>query len=420
MSTLSEAISAPSVEPVRDVEETTCCIVGGGPGGSLLAFILAKRGVPVLLLEAHKDFDREFRGDTIHPALLEILDELGLAERLHERPHVKLYGPSIPTVNGPRLLFDFRCLKTKFPYIMLIHQGRFLEFLTEEARKLPQFHLKMGASVQRLVEEQGAVRGVRYRDADGWHEVRAVLTVGADGRFSRIRHLGGFQAVTTSPPIELLWFRLPRLPADPKGYGGLYPRFIRGHVMFVFDRIDHWQVGYLIRPGEYPAIHAAGLQPLCRTIVELEPRFADHVKRLTDWSQLSLLSVSSSRCLRWSKPGLLLIGDAAHVMTPAAGAGIKYAMEDAVVAANLLTEALKAGHVEPSLLSAVQRRREWPTRLIQAFGAFGVRHGSARFLDPKRELLFPRWLWWLSHFPLFRYFFARMLAFGLWRVHVRQ
>ena len=185
----------------------------------MLALLLARRGVAVTLLESHGTFERDFRGDTIHPGLLEILDEIGLADRLHERDHVKMYGPTLPGTDD-RMLFDFRrLLKTRFPYVMWMQQSSFLEFIAEEARRYPSFRLVMGANVQGLVELDGVVSGVRYRAADGWHEVRAALTVGADGRFSRVRKLAGFVPTQTSSPVELLWFRLPRLPDDPRGPG---------------------------------------------------------------------------------------------------------------------------------------------------------------------------------------------------------
>src|SRR6266851_3522236 len=202
-----------SVEGVESTHTTACCVVGGGPGGVMLALLLARNGVPVTLLEAHPTFDRDFRGDTVHPAILEILDEIGLADRLHELPHVNMYGPKFLTADGPVMVFDLRrLLKTRFPYIMWMAQPIFLQFLAEEAKKFPSFTLVLGANVQGLIEEAGAVRGVRYRTADGWQEVRALLTVGADGRFSRVRKLGGFRAIQTSSPVELLWFHLPRLP----------------------------------------------------------------------------------------------------------------------------------------------------------------------------------------------------------------
>jgi 2-polyprenyl-6-methoxyphenol hydroxylase-like FAD-dependent oxidoreductase len=418
---VTTASEQPQGERALDLHETACCVVGSGPGGLLLALLVARRGVPVTILEAHPTFDRDFRGDTIHPGILEILDEIGLADRLHQLPHVKMYGPTFPTADGPVMLFDFRRLlkKTRFPYIMWMPQPAFLAFLAGEAKQYPAFRLVMGANVQRLIEEGGAVRGVGYRAADGWHDVRATLTVGADGRFSRVRKLAGLRAVQTSSPVELLWFRLPRLAGDPEGTGIVSPRFGKGQILLMIDRADHWQVGYFFPAGDYQKLHAAGVAAMRKNIVALEPRFAENVQHLTDWHQFSLLSVASSRCPRWYKPGLLLIGDAAHTMTPAAGSGIKYAIEDAVVAANLLAEPLRARRVRRHDLAEVQRRREWPTRLIQAFGAWGLNRIS-RALKSGRPVVEPRSVRMLARVPVLPRFFARLLAFGFWRVHVQN
>jgi 2-polyprenyl-6-methoxyphenol hydroxylase-like FAD-dependent oxidoreductase len=384
----------------------------------MLALLLARRGVPVTLLEAHPTFDRDFRGDTIHPGILEILDEIGLADRLHQLPHVKMYGPTFPTASGPAMPIDFRrLLKTRFPYIMWMPQPIFLQFLANEAHNYPSLRLMMGASAEHLIEENRTVRGVVYRGADGMHEVRALLTVGADGRFSRVRKLAGLRTIQTSSPVELLWFRLPRLAGDPEGTGIVSPRFGKGHALLMIDRADHWQVGYFFPTGNYQKMRAAGVEAMRHNIVALEPRFAENVQHLTDWHQFSLLSVASSRCPRWYRPGLLLIGDAAHTMTPAAGAGIKYAIEDAVVAANLLTGPLLEKRVHVRELAEVQRRRERPTRLIQLMGDIGLR-GIRRALRTG-EATPLRFLQLISHLPFLPKLFAQFMAFGFWRVHVQ-
>jgi 2-polyprenyl-6-methoxyphenol hydroxylase-like FAD-dependent oxidoreductase len=413
--------STPQTSDVRDVQSTSCCVVGGGPGGAMLALLLARQGISVLLLEAHKDFDREFRGDTVHPSTLEILDEIGLADRLHQLPHQKVYGPVISAANGPFAPFDLRRLDTRFPYIMLMHQPIFLEFLTEEAKKYPNFRLLMGANVLELVEDIGGVRGVRYQTPDAWHEVRALLTVGADGRFSRLRHLAGIEPIKTSPPMDVLWFRLPRLPEDPPAPGGaLVGALGRGRILAVLDRRDYWQVAYVFPKGHYQELRAQGLEALRHSIAELEPRLAPHVEHLSDWHQFSLLSVESSRCPRWYKPGLLLIGDAAHVMSPVGGVGINYAIQDAVVAANVLTKPLKAGQVQWSDLAEVQRQREWPTRFIQAVQSFAQKRIVASVLRTQAAFRIPWFVRLFARVPILRDLPARLIAFGIWRVHVRN
>src|SRR5215468_5273841 len=350
-------------------EETRCVIAGAGPGGSMLALLLARRGVPVTLLEMHKDFDREFRGDTVHPSTLEILDQLGIAEKVHQIPHSKVYGPSFMTSKGLFQPFDLRRLKSKFPYILMIPQSKFLELITAEAAQYPQFRLKMGANVCDLIRQNGSVKGLLYQTTETESEIRAALTVGADGRHSRVRHLAGFEPVKTSPPMDVLWFKLPKLGADIDAGSGLMGSFRAGRILVVLDRFDHWQVAFVFPKGQYQQVKAAGIEAMRQAIVELEPRFAEHVETLREWHQLTLLSVESSRCPRWHQPGLLLIGDAAHVMSAVGGVGINYAIQDAVVATNLLAKPLLEERLEDQHLAEVQRQREFPTRFIQGFQA---------------------------------------------------
>ncbi|MDT4898720.1 MAG: hypothetical protein QOH25_3797 [Acidobacteriota bacterium] len=339
---------------VVETRQTSCCIVGGGPGGAVLALLLARKNIPVVLLEAHEDFDRDFRGDTIHPSVLEIMDELGLAERLLELRHSKIRTATFMTPDGPVTLADFGRLKTKFPFIAMIPQAHFLEFITEEAKRYPNFQLTMGARVEELIEEDGVVKGVRYHEKDGWHEVRADVTIGADGRSSRIRHLTGLEPVKTSPPMDVLWFRWPRKADDQEG---ILARFSRGHLIIMLDRLDEWQVGYVIFKGSYQKVREAGIEAFRIDLAEAVPEYADRVEHLKDWKQVAILSVESSRLRRWALPGLLLIGDAAHVMSPVGGVGINYAIQDAVAAANVLTEPLRAGTLKMSDLEEVQDKR---------------------------------------------------------------
>jgi len=407
-------------EALRTDSPTSCCIVGAGPGGAILALLLARRGVPVTLLEQHRDFDREFRGDTIHPSVMEILDQIGLANKLHQIPHTKISGPTLQFANGPFRPFDLGRLKTRFPYILMIPQVRFLEFITTEAAKHPQFKLVMHAGVNHLVEENGLVRGVRYLAPDGLHELRATLTVGADGRFSLLRHLAGFEPVKTSPHMDVLWFRLPKLPGEPEITGGAFGGIGRGRIFILLERNDYWQSGLVFPKGHYQELRAKGVEAVRESLVEVAPQFARHADSLTDWRQLTLLSVEANRCPLWHKPGLLLIGDAAHVMSPVGGVGINYAIQDAVVAANILINPLKSDRVADDDLAEVQRQRELPTRAIQKLQSFMQQRLVASVLRSQEAINVPWQLKLFARIPILRDLPARLIAFGIRRVHLTE
>jgi 2-polyprenyl-6-methoxyphenol hydroxylase-like FAD-dependent oxidoreductase len=412
----------PAQTPTVKDEARGCCIVGGGPAGAMLALLLARRGVRVTLLEMHHDFDREFRGDTVHPSTLEILDQLGLAERVHELRNSKVSAPTLLTTRGPFTPFDLSRLKTKFPYILMVHQKDLLGLLTQEATRYPGFQLLMGANVTELIREDGIVRGVRYQMDDGVHELRALLTVGSDGRFSRVRHLAGIEPVRMSPPMDVLWFRLPHLSEDIDAPGGAFGGIARGYILGGFDRKDYWQALLIITKGSYQSLRAEGIEGLRRHIVEIDPRLAKHVQALTDWHQVSLLSVESSRCPRWYAPGLLLIGDAAHAMSPVGGLGINYAVQDAVVAANLLTKPLLNGCVTTGQLRAIQCKREWPVRIIQYFQAQLQNRVIAPALRAQGQsgLRIPWLVRLLTRIPFLRDVPPRIIALGVARVRVED
>jgi 2-polyprenyl-6-methoxyphenol hydroxylase-like FAD-dependent oxidoreductase len=407
----------PQTQQPEHIEQTTCCIVGSGPAGAVLALLLARKGIPVLLLEEHMDFDRDFRGDTIHPSVMQILDEIGLADRLLQLPHTNVDSIPVQTTTGDFVLADFHRLKTRFPYIALFPQTDFLTFITTEARSYPNFRIVMGARVEKLIVEDGYVHGVHYRGQDGWHEVRAVLTIGADGRFSRMRRLAGFDPIKTSPPMDVLWFRLPRKTGDPEQSSG---RLAGGHILIMLKRNESWQMGYVIPKGGYQQIRAAGLEHLRQDIGEMLPQFADRMSAIQEWKQVSVLSVESNRLPRWYRPGLLLIGDAAHVMSPVGGVGINFAIQDAVVTANAVGHDLLQGKAPLSNLANVQRQREWPTRIIQGFQNLVQKQVLARVLTSDKPLTISPFLLLLLRVPFVRDLPARFIALGPRRVHVKE
>lgn len=404
----------PGKREILDVTKAQCCVVGAGPAGMMLSYLLARQGIAVTLLESHKDFNREFRGDTVHPSTLEILDSLGLVDGLLKIPHAKMHKVTVRAAKETFAMADFHGMRSKFPYIALIPQSQFLDYMADEGRKLPSFHLVLGANVKELVQENGVTRGVRYQGTDGWHEVLAPLTVAADGRFSKVRSLAGLEPVKTSPPMDVLWFALPKLPADPSDADGTF-RIAPGKMLIRLDRNDHWQFGYIIPKGGYQHIREQGIEAFRAAIAELTPDFPDRASELKDWTDVTPLVVESSLLRQWHRPGLLLIGDAAHVMSPVGGVGINYAIQDAVETSNLLAEHLRVGDIDEGDVATVQRVRELPIRMIQAFQSLVQRQIVGQALDATHVFKPPR----LAAFPPIRWLINRLVAYGPRHVRVK-
>ncbi|PYI76454.1 MAG: hypothetical protein DMF01_04290, partial [Verrucomicrobia bacterium] len=347
--------------------QTRCVIVGGGPAGMMAGYLLARAGVPVVVLEKHADFNRDFRGDTIHPSTLELMHELGLLDEFLKQPHQEvreLRG----VVNGQVVpIADFTKLPTRCKFIALMPQWDFLTFLSSHAKRFPDFRLFMEHEVVDLVSENDRVIGVRAKTPRGEIEVRADLVIGCDGRISTVRNGAGFQVREYGVPIDVLWMRISKRADDPEQTFGF---FRHGKLLVMLDRGDYWQCGYVIPKGDFTEVKTRGLPQFQNDLVAMADFLRDRVSELDDWEKIKLLTVQINRLRDWCREGLLCIGDAAHAMSPAGGVGINLAIQDSIATANLLAEKLRAGAVSVDDLRKVQARREWPTRLIQRMQVF--------------------------------------------------
>ncbi|MFF9581431.1 FAD-dependent oxidoreductase [Streptomyces achromogenes] len=359
-------------------DKTACCVVGGGPAGMVLGLLLARAGVRVTVLEKHADFLRDFRGDTVHPSTLALLDELGLAERFARLPQRRVRTVQLPVGAGraPVTVADLSVLRGPYDYVAMVPQWDLLDLLAEEARREPSFELRMNTEATGFLVESGRVTGVRYRTADGrTGTLRAVLTVACDGRGSLARARPELRLRRFACPMDAWWFRLPRRDGDPSGLvGGAGD----GLLAAMIDRGDYWQCAALIPKGADAGRRAAGLDRFRADFTAAAPWLADRTRALGSWDDVKLLDVHLDRLRRWHRPGLLCIGDAAHAMSPVFGIGINLAVQDAVAAARHLAGPLRQGRVRPRDVRAVQRRRRPATVATQAL----QRAAHARFVAP--------------------------------------
>jgi 2-polyprenyl-6-methoxyphenol hydroxylase-like FAD-dependent oxidoreductase len=393
-----------------------CCIAGGGPAGMMLGFLLARAGVPVLVLEKHADFLRDFRGDTIHPSTLEIMHELGLLSEFLRRPHQEARTISGQIGDDFVQIADFGHLPTHCRFVALMPQWDFLDFVAEQAKQYPAFQLKMEAEVNDLIIQNGRVAGLRATTPEGELTVHVDLVVGADGRHSTVRDKAGLEIIDLGAPMDVLWMRLSRRPADPAQTFG---RFDTGRILVMLNREDYWQCAFVIPKGGVDEIHSRGLEFLRDEITRLAPHLRDRTAELKDWSDVKLLTVSVDRLRRWHRPGLLCIGDAAHAMSPVGGVGINLAIQDAVAAANILAPRFKQGIVSEDDLEAVQRRREFPTRATQAVQVFIQNRVIGRVLGSTEKLSAPMPVRLLRLMPFLTRIPARLIGLGIRPEHVR-
>jgi 2-polyprenyl-6-methoxyphenol hydroxylase-like FAD-dependent oxidoreductase len=345
-----------------EMAETTCCIVGGGPAGMMLGYLLARSGVRVTVLEKHKDFFRDFRGDTVHPSTLEVLKELDLLTEFLKVPHDQV--SSLGVIVGDTFVdvADFRHVPTACKFVALMPQWDFLNFISGHASRFPSFRLLMEHEVTDLVSDGERIVGVKARHEEQDVEVRSDLVVSCDGRHSITRGKADLKVTEYGVPIDVLWFRISRTQGDPEQLLG---NVNYGKALILINRSDYFQAGLLIQKGSYEQVQARGIEALRTDIRRIAPYLGERVNELENWEQIKILTVQINRLTRWHRPGLLCIGDAAHAMSPAGGVGINLAIQDAIAAANLLTEPLLGRCVSEADLAAVQRRREFPTAVTQ-------------------------------------------------------
>ena len=396
--------------------KTQACIVGGGPAGLMMGFLLARAGVDVVVLEKHTDFLRDFRGDTVHPSTMTVMDELGLLDEFLKLPHHKI--STMAGYFGSRRvrIADLTHLPVKTPYIAMMPQWDFLDFIAAHARKYPGFKLVVRAEAKALISEGGKVVGVRAAIDGQDEEIRADLVIGADGRHSTVRDQTGLKLDVLGAPMDIMWFRITHKDGDP---GEVMGRFNAGGMIVMLDRGDYWQCAFVIPKGTAERVRGGGIEKVRATLSALMPGFEQRLGELETLDDLKLLTVAVERLETWWKPGVLCIGDAAHTMSPIGGVGVNIAIQDAVAASNLLAAPLRENRLKDADLAAVQARRLFPAKATQAMQVAVQTGIIAPTLASSGEVKVPLPVILMQWVPILRRLPARMVGMGFRPEHVQ-
>jgi 2-polyprenyl-6-methoxyphenol hydroxylase-like FAD-dependent oxidoreductase len=397
---------------------TKCCIVGGGPAGMMLGYLLGRAGIQTLVLEKHADFFRDFRGDTVHPSTMQVMDELGLIEDFLKLPHQELQKMEGKFGEFSIRVADLSRLNVKYPFIAFMPQWDFLNFLREKGSRFSSLKVMMNACATDLIRSGDRVTGVRADTADGPIEIRADLTIGCDGRHSTVRQSAGLEVLEIGVPMDVLWFRAGKSENESES---VFARLQTGKMLVTFDRGDYWQCAYVIPKGQYDSVKARGLDTFRKDVSALAPILGKGISDVRSWDDVKLLTVVINRLKQWTRPGLLCIGDAAHAMSPVGGVGVNLAIQDAVATANLLAAKLSKGLPSESELDAVRARREFPVRITQAMQVVVQnRLISMAIKGGERPLRPPLFLRIVSATPWLQSIAARFVAVGVRPEHVRS
>ena len=395
---------------------TQCCVVGGGPAGMMVGYLLARAGIEVIVLEKHTDFLRDFRGDTIHPSTMELMQELGLLDAFLRLPHRKVER-LVGEIGKVRVtMAEFTRLSSACKFIAFMPQWDFLDFMADRGRRYQSLRLMMKTEATDLIEQGGRIVGLRANAQAGVVEIRADLVIGADGRHSTIRERAGLKVEDLGAPMDVLWMRLSRHADD---YAEAFGHFEAGGIFIMVDRGDYWQCAYVIQKGSADQVMKRDIEDFRRAILALSPWLGERVNELKSWDDVKLLTVALDRLPQWYRPGLLCIGDAAHAMSPIGGVGINLAIQDAVAAANILADPLRAGAVTLDHLAQVQKRREWPTRVTQAFQRTIQNRVIGPVLAGNKQPKVPLAVKLLDWFPPLRGIPARFIGIGVRPEHIR-